>query len=95
MNDKKRQQIVAELQKSYSMELETIINYLSNSVHLDGIRAKHIKDSLTAEVADEMTHAQTLAARIKVLEGRIPGSLELKSGRSRSSRPRTTSTSRP
>ena len=78
MNDKKRKQIVAELQKSYNMELETIINYLSNSVHLDGIRAKHIKDSLTAEVADEMTHAQTLANRIKVLEGRIRGSLELK-----------------
>jgi bacterioferritin len=78
VNDKKRKRIVAELQKSYNMELETIINYLSNSVHLDGIRAKHIKDSLTAEVTDEMTHAQTLAHRIKVLEGRIPGSLELK-----------------
>jgi bacterioferritin len=75
--EQKRQQIVKELQRSYNMELETIINYLSNSVHLDGIRAKHIKDSLTAEVTDEMTHAQTLAHRIKVLEGRIPGSQEL------------------
>jgi bacterioferritin len=78
MNDKQRQAIVKELVKSYNMELETIINYLANSVWLDGIRAKHIKDSLTAEVADEMGHAQTVANRIKVLEGRIPGSLELK-----------------
>ncbi|MCC7193510.1 MAG: hypothetical protein IT444_12080 [Phycisphaeraceae bacterium] len=77
MQDKKRKEIVAELQKSYGMELETVINYRANSVHLDGIRAKHIKDNLLAEVADESTHATIVANRIKVLEGRIPGSLEL------------------
>jgi bacterioferritin len=77
MDDDKRQEIVKLLQTSYNMELETVMNYLANSIWLDGIRAKHIKDSLTAEVQDEMMHAQQLAARIKVLEGRIPGSLEL------------------
>lgn len=78
IDDKKREQIVAELTKSYNMELETVLNYIANSVWLDGIRAKHIKDSLAVEVQDELTHAQTLANRIKVLEGRIPGSQELK-----------------
>lgn len=78
MDDAKRKEIVDMLVASYNMELETVINYLSNSVHLDGIHAKHIKDSLTAEIQDEMTHAQTLAHRIKILEGRIPGSQELK-----------------
>lgn len=77
MQDKKRQAIVVELQKSYAMEIETIINYRANAVHLDGIRAKHIKDNLLAEVADETSHAAAVANRIKVLEGRIPGSLEL------------------
>jgi bacterioferritin len=78
MTDAKRNQIVKMLQVSYNMELETVLNYLANSVWLDGIRAKHIKDSLAAEVTSELGHAQQLANRIKVLEGRIPGSMELK-----------------
>ncbi len=71
-------QIIKELRTSYNMELETVINYLANSVWLDGIRAKHIKDSLAAEVTEELGHARLLANRIKVLEGKPPGSLELK-----------------
>lgn len=78
MTDKKRKQIVAELCVSYNMELETVINYLANSQWLDGIRAKHIKDALAADVAEELGHAQLLAKRIKTLDGRIPGSQALK-----------------
>lgn len=74
----KNQQIVEELKTSYNMEIETVVNYLANSVWLDGIRAKHIKDSLEAEVQDELGHAQLLSHRIKTLDGSIPGSLELK-----------------
>lgn len=74
----KMQAIIDELIVSYNMELETVVNYLANSVWLDGIRAKHIKDSLAAEVTEELGHAQLLANRIKVLEGRPPGSMELK-----------------
>jgi bacterioferritin len=73
-----RDKIIRELRRSYNMELETVINYLANSVWLDGIRAKHIKDSLAAEVTEELGHARLLANRIKVLEGRMPGSMELK-----------------
>lgn len=78
----KIQAIIKELTVSYNMELETVINYLANSVWLDGIRAKHIKDSLAAEVADELGHAQQLANRIKVLEGKPPGSMDLKMSQS-------------
>ena len=60
------------------MELETVINYVANSVHLDGIRAKHIKDSLAGDVNEELMHAQELAKRIKVLGGPVPGSMSLK-----------------
>ena len=74
----KIRRIVEELKKSYNMEIETVLNYLANSVWLDGIRAKHIKDSMAAEVTEELTHAQQLANRIKVLEGRPAGSQELK-----------------
>lgn len=78
MDNTKREEIVSLLRKAYNMELETIINYLANSVALDGIRAKHIKDSLGGDLTEEMGHAQQLAARIKILDGKIPGSMELK-----------------
>ena len=63
---------------AYWMELETTINYLAISVDLDGIRAEEIKKSLAADIQTEITHAQDLAARIKEIEGRVPGSLDFK-----------------
>ena len=60
--------------ESYGMELETVLNYLANSVNLDGVRAEEIKKSLGADVPGEIAHAQQLAGRIKQLGGHIPGS---------------------
>jgi bacterioferritin len=67
--------IVDELIVSYFMELETVMNYIANSVHLDGVRAEEIKKSLAADVGAELGHAQQLADRVKTLGGTIPGSL--------------------
>jgi len=78
MSNKK--EIVKELTKSYWMEIETVINYISNSINLDGVRAEEIKKSLNIDIAEELTHAQTLAKRIKELDGIIPGSMEFKPG---------------
>jgi len=75
-----RKEIVKELTKSYWMEIETVINYISNSINLDGVRAEEIKKSLIIDIAEELTHAQTLAKRIKELDGVIPGSMEYKPG---------------
>lgn len=72
-----REKIVAELRKSYMMEVETVTNYLANAVHLDGMLAQEIKESLEADVKEELDHAQKLAMRIKILGGYIPGSKEL------------------
>ena len=77
MDDAKRHEIIGLLAKAYNMELETVLNFIANAEWLDGIRAKHIKDSLAADVQEEIGHAQMLAKRIKVLDGRIPGSMEL------------------
>lgn len=74
------QDIAKELVVSYTMELETVMNYIANSEWLDGIKAKHVKQSLAADVQEELGHAQMLAKRIKVLDGRVPGSLELQWG---------------
>lgn len=67
-------EIVAELTKSYWMELETVVNYLGNSIHLDGVRAEEIKNSLSADVNEELNHATQLANRIKTIGGPVPGS---------------------
>src|SRR4028118_705505 len=77
MENDKREQIIGELKKAYAGELETVQNYLANSVDLDGVRAEEIKKSLSADIQEELGHAQMLAKRIKVLGGRVPGSLEL------------------
>jgi len=71
-----KKQIIENLTKSYWMEVETVINYISNSVNLDGVRAEEIKKSLATDVAEEITHAQRLAKRIKELGGTVPGSLK-------------------
>ncbi|MEW4488352.1 ferritin-like domain-containing protein [Thalassoglobus sp. JC818] len=76
MADEKLAQIVEELKVSYWMEIETVMNYLSNSINLDGVRAEEIKKSLANDVQEELTHAQTLAQRIKTLSGVVPGSME-------------------
>ncbi len=76
MADKK--EIIENLIKAYWMEIETVINYISNSINLDGVRAEEIKKSLAQDVTEEIGHAQTLAKRIKEVGGIVPGSLDLK-----------------
>ncbi|MBP9854188.1 MAG: rubrerythrin [Candidatus Omnitrophica bacterium] len=74
----KSKKIINLLIKSYWSEIETVMNYIAQSVNLDGVRAEEIKKSLLAEVADELRHAQSLAKRIKELDGITPGSKEFK-----------------
>ncbi len=74
------EQTIEMLETAYSMELETVMNYLSNSVNLDGVRAEEIKKSLDADIAEELLHAQQLARRIKQLGGFVPGSASVKMG---------------
>jgi bacterioferritin len=71
-----REKIVDLLAKAYWMEIETVINYITNSVNVDGIRAQEIRESLAQDVQEELGHAQLFAERIKELYGVVPGSLE-------------------
>jgi len=75
-NAAKREEIVQLLTKAYWMEMETVISYLSNSSHLDGVRAEEIAENLAADVEEELGHAKLFAARIKDLYGTPPGSME-------------------
>lgn len=73
-NAETRHAILSLLEQAYWMELETVMNYISSSVNLDGVRAEEIKKSLAADVAAELGHAQMFARRIKTLSGVVPGS---------------------
>lgn len=75
--DKKTQEIIDLLSKAYNDEIETVMNYIANSVNLEGVRAEHIKDSLSKDIMEELGHAQQLARRIHTLGGVVPGSLSL------------------
>ena len=81
-NESKRNAIVKMLEKAYWMEIETVMSYITNSVNLDGVRAREISDSLQTDIQEELGHAQLYAGRIKQLYGVVPGSMEFKAEQS-------------
>jgi bacterioferritin len=73
-----RPQIIELLTTAYWMEIETITNYIANSVHLDGVRAEEIKKALATDVTSELMHAQSLAKQIKEIGGSVAGSMQFR-----------------
>lgn len=69
--------IIRELRVAYGMEIETIQNFIANSVHLEAVRSDVIRKALTADVPTELMHAQQQAQRIKIIGGRVPGSFSV------------------
>ncbi len=74
----KRDEIVELLKTAYFMEIETVMNYITESTNPDGVRAQEVKESLAEDIQEELRHAQQFAQRIKELYGVVPGSLEFK-----------------
>ena len=74
----KREEIIGLLKTAYFMELETVINYVTNSINPDGVRAQEVKESLEEDIQEELGHAQQFASRIKELYGVVPGSMGFK-----------------
>ena len=73
----KQTSLISLLQSAYAAEIETVQNYLANSVWIDGLRAQEIVEALAADVLEELGHAQKLAHRLKQLGSCPPGSLGL------------------
>jgi len=68
---------ISLLEQAYAAELETVQNYLANSVWLDGLGAQEVSESLAEDVTEELGHAKKLAHRLKQLGACPPGSLKL------------------
>jgi bacterioferritin len=70
--------VIELLQKGYSDEIETVMNYQTNAIILDGVRAEEIKESLQEDIQEELHHAEQLGQRLKQLGARPPSSMEFK-----------------
>ncbi|WP_255198746.1 ferritin-like domain-containing protein [Halorarius litoreus] len=68
--------VVELLRKAYGDEMETVMNYQTNAIVLDGVRAEEIKESLQTDIQEELGHAQQLGQRLKQLDAKPPGSAE-------------------
>jgi bacterioferritin len=64
------------LRKAYGDEIETVMNYQTNAIVLDGVRAEEIKESLQEDIQEELHHAEQLGNRLKQLGSRPPSSME-------------------
>ncbi|MEF8806521.1 ferritin-like domain-containing protein [Natronomonas sp.] len=68
--------VIELLRKAYGDEMETVMNYQTNAIVLDGVRAEEIKESLQQDIQEELTHAQELGNRLKQMDARPPSSAE-------------------
>ncbi len=73
-NADQREAVVELLKTAYFMELETVMNYVTNSINPDGVRAQEVKENIEEDIQEELAHAQQIARRIKELYGTVPGS---------------------
>ncbi|QZY00392.1 ferritin-like domain-containing protein [Halobaculum rubrum] len=70
------EKVIDLLREAYGDEMETVMNYQTNAIVLDGVRAEEIKESLQTDIQEELTHAEQLGNRLKQLDARPPGSAE-------------------
>jgi bacterioferritin len=64
------------LKEAYGDEIETVMNYLTNSIVLDGVSAEEVKESLETDIQEELSHADQLGQRLKQLDERPPASYD-------------------
>lgn len=64
------------LKKAYSDEIETVMNYLTNSIVLEGVSAEEVRESLESDIQEELGHAEQIGQRLKQLDERPPASYD-------------------
>lgn len=66
--------IIELLEAAYIAELQTVEDYLANSVWLNGPGSRQVAESLDVYIAQELAHAKTIAIRLKELGVHSPDS---------------------
>jgi bacterioferritin len=70
-------EVIDLLHEAYNDEIETVMNYLTNSVVLEGVSAEAVKESLRTDATqEELQHAEQLGDRLKELDARPPASFD-------------------
>jgi bacterioferritin len=70
-------EVIDLLRQAYGDEIETVMNYLTNSYVLQGLRADEVRGSLRTDARqEELAHAEQLAERLSELDARAPASME-------------------
>ncbi|WP_137286750.1 ferritin-like domain-containing protein [Halorussus salinisoli] len=70
------QEVTDLLKKAYGDEIETVMNYLTNSIVLEGVSAEEVRESLETDIQEELNHAEMLGQRLKQLDERPPASYD-------------------
>lgn len=70
------QEVTDLLKRAYMDELETVMNYMTVSIVLDGLRGEEVKESLKTDIQEELGHAEQIGQRLKQLDEVPPGSGE-------------------
>jgi len=68
--------VIDLLRTAYGDEIETVMNYQTNAIVLDGVSAEEVKESLQQDIQEELNHAEQLGQRLKQLDARPPASAE-------------------
>ena len=68
--------VIELLRRGYEDEIETVMNYQTNAIILDGVRAEEVKESLQEDIHEELEHSKKLGHRLKQLDARPPSSME-------------------
>jgi bacterioferritin len=74
-NHGERDRLIDLLVTAYWMEIETVMNFIANSVNPDGVRAREVVEHIERDIIEEIGHARQLAERINQLYGIVPGSM--------------------
>jgi bacterioferritin len=71
------EQVLDLLAEARNDEFETVINYQTDAIALSGVAAEEVADSLSADVQEELTHAEEIGERISQLGGQPEGSFDM------------------
>ena len=63
--------VIELLKQAYGDEIETVMNYQTNAIVLEGVRAEEITESLQADIQEELGHSEQLGQLSPAVEAAV------------------------